>query len=224
MTRLWIPGSRIARRFCNTTVYRCLIYAPLSSTPPYTAGTSSASRRDGILIQSVTQDFPYAGYHRIELPQNLALDEGARIGVVTLNLVTKDSGISYALVDGLTRSREGSIVYNEQVEKEVMLELFYALGVVNRGESFVSFEAGRWIDWRDVLDGFGTGLADQLVLDNLPIKAGICPLDGIMEKHRFDNWVRSTGEGAGICADCGYTLLFASPGARSRLSELCKLQ
>ncbi len=190
----------------------------------YLLDEDAANPTDGILIQSVTQDFPFAGYHRIELPQNLALDEGARIGVVTLNRVTKDSGVRYALADGLTCSREGAIAYNEQVEKEVMLEFRYALGVVNRGESFVSFEAGRWIDWRDVLDGFSGGFADQLVFDNLPIKAGICPLDGIMEKHRFDNWVRTAGADAGVCADCGYTLLFTAPGARGRLSELCKPQ
>lgn len=164
---------------------------------------------DGELLESVTHEFPYAGYHRITLPQSLAVSAGARIGVVAMNRVPTDDGTRYALVNVTGYDKTELERYNETYGANLNR---YSVGVVNRGESFISLEAGRWLDWRDVVDELLKNYGCQgLVFDNLPVKAYAYPLQEILKVHRFDTWARTAGEGAAICTDCGYTLLFTSP-------------
>ena len=170
---------------------------------------------DGILLQSVTQEFTYKGYHRIKLPQNVALDSGSRISVVTLQRVPKADGTKYALVNTSAMSKQGLEDYNRLGGEDVIPLSRYSVGVVNPGESFVSFEADRWMDWSDILDGFvSKGNCARHAYDNLPIKAYTYPLDQIIDSHRFDTWARTAGNGAAVCTDCGYLLLFAAPDGR----------
>ena len=167
---------------------------------------------DGILLQSVTEECAYAGYHRIALHQNLALKAGSRFGVVVLNRVPTEKGVKYALVNSSGVSLQAAEKINS--EKGEMVQNSYYVAVVNRGESFVSFDAGRWMDWRDVLDVLllNEDCADYS-FDNLPIKAYIYPLEEIMEAHSFDTMAETMGDGAAICTDCGYMLAFTFPDA-----------
>ena len=167
---------------------------------------------DGILLQSVTEECAYAGYHRISLPQNLALKAGARIGVVVLNRVPTDKGVKYALVNSTGSSLQSAEKINSK-NGEIVVNNYY-VAVVNRGESFVSFDAGRWMDWRDVVDTLmrNEDCAD-FSFDNLPIKAYTYPLEEIMEAHSFDTLAETMGDGAAICTDCGYMLAFTFPDA-----------
>lgn len=72
---------------------------------------------DGVLLDSVTETFRYAGYHRLDL--NGAEDHNSSAGQ-----------------------------YAPKVSR-------YAKGIVNPGESFVSFESGKWTDWADAIAAFG---------------------------------------------------------------------
>ena len=83
----------------------------------------------------------------------------------------------------------------------------YCVGVVNPGESFVSFEEGRWMDWRDILDSIAnSGDCAYIAYDNLPIKAYAYLLSEIEEAHDLDQWTATAGGSAAICPDCGYVL------------------
>lgn len=184
----------------------------LTTISVYLLDADAQSPVDGVLLESVTQECPYAGYHRIELPESLAVDAGARIGVVALNRVPTDDGTKYALVNGVGNNRAGMEVAREEVGKSALGMSSYNVGVVNHGESFVCLDAEHWIDWRDAIDRFSSKKeCAYLAFDNLPIKAYVYPLDEILKVHSFDTWARTTGEGAAICTDCGYTLLFTTP-------------
>ena len=184
----------------------------LTTVSVYLLDEDAENPSDGILLQAVTQECTYAGYHRITLPQNIALDSGARISVVTLNRAPTEDGTRYALVNTYALSKQGVEDYNRLGGDDVVPIDRYTVGVVNPGESFVSFDADRWMDWSSVLGSFADneGCA-RLAYDNLPIKAYTYPLDQIIDSHRFDIWPRTAGAGAAICTDCGYMLLFASP-------------
>ena len=54
---------------------------------------------DGVLLDSVTETFRYAGYHRLNLNGGLLLPADARIGIVILETVPVDGGVKYALVN-----------------------------------------------------------------------------------------------------------------------------
>lgn len=184
----------------------------LTTISVYLLAEDAESPVDGELLESVTQKCPYAGYHRITLPQSLAVSAGARIGVVAMNRVPSDNGTKYALVNvtGYNKSTIENI--KEKLGAAAGNLNSYSVGIVNRGESFVSLEAGRWTDWRDVVDELQKNDdCAALAFDNLPIKAYAYPLQEILKVHRFDTRARTAGEGAAICTDCGYTLLFTSP-------------
>lgn len=181
----------------------------LTTISVYLLAEDAESPVDGELLESVTQECPYAGYHRITLPQSLAVSAGARIGVVAMNRVPTDDGTRYSLVNATGYDKTDIEQYNETYGGDLNR---YDVGVVNRGESFVSLEAGHWLDWRDVVDEvLKNDDCQGLVFDNLPVKAYAYPLQEILKVHRFDTWARTAGEGAAICTDCGYTLLFTAP-------------
>ena len=84
----------------------------------------------------------------------------------------------------------------------------YCVSKVNPGESFVSFESGRWLDWSDevaklaTLDG-----CENIAYDNLPIKGYSYPLGEVESIHDFSRKVRTAQGEAVICPECGYTIL-----------------
>lgn len=184
----------------------------LTTISVYLLDEDAESPVDGVLLESVTQECPYAGYHRITLPQSLAVSAGARIGVVAMNRVPSDDGTKYALVNVTGFNKTAIEAAKEELGAAAESLNSYSVGIVNRGESFVSLEAGRWMDWRDVVDYLmEDDECAELAFDNLPIKAYAYPLEEILKVHSFDTWAETTGDGAAICTDCGYTLLFTAP-------------
>ena len=95
--------------------------------------------------------------------------------------------------------------YNEEPDRDE-----YCIGIINPGESFVSFEEGRWIDWSEIsafiIDAMDE---DYTAFDNLPIKVYTYPLDQIMEIHELNHWMPAVGGQAAICPEDGYMLLDA---------------
>ena len=174
----------------------------------YRLNGGAASPTDGELLESVTETFAYAGYHRITLPQNLVLPEGSKLGITVFQRVPSESGGRYALVNTASLGEKAPEVYAERHDDDKTAPLMrYCVGIVNPGENYVSFEEGRWVDWRDAIDRFAeNGDCAYMAYDNLPVKGYVYPLDEIMQAHDLDHWVPSAGGTVAICPDCGYVL------------------
>ena len=163
---------------------------------------------DGRLLDSVTETFKFAGYHRMALNGNLLLPEGSRISIVVLARVPGETGVQYAVVNNSSLSKDGLEAYNEiHAEEGISLER-YAKGVVNPGESFVSFEADRWIDWSDVVNDISQNGANvYMAYDNLPIKGYVYPWAQVNQIHDLSHRIQTAGGEAAICPEDGYMLL-----------------
>ena len=163
---------------------------------------------DGLLLDSITETFTYAGYHRMSLNSNLLLREGAKIGVVVLERVTGKGGIQYSLVNNSSLSQDGAEAFNAAHEEEGRSVMRYAKGVINPGESFVSFESDSWIDWADAVDEIDNNGANvYMAYDNLPIKAHVYPLDQVEQVHDLSHRIPVAGGEAAICPEDGYMLV-----------------
>ena len=161
----------------------------------------AASPTDGKLLATVTESFSYAGYHRMELAESLLLPAGARVAITVLQRVTCGDKAKYALVNT-----------SGQGEKSPGIFTRWYVGVVNPGESYVSFEEGRWLDWRTVLDRIaGEGNRACIAYDNLPVKGYVYAESEIMAIHDLDSRMPTAGGEAAICPDCGFVLEFPEP-------------
>lgn len=166
------------------------------------------SPTDGKLLDSVTQTFTYAGYHRIPLSSNLQLSENSRISIVILERTETSDGIKYSFVNN-TNLGEYPVSYFEEFDMTPDQDA-YCIGIVNPGESYVSFEDNRWIDWHEIAAFTDTYFNNQyMVFDNLPIKGYIYPLEQIMRIHDLTDWHASFGGSSAICPDDGYMLVKA---------------
>ena len=167
----------------------------------YLLKEGAASPVDGKLLASVTGTFAYKGYHRMELAESLLLPAGARIGITVLQRVPAGETVKYALVNT-----------SGQGEKSPGIDTRWYVGVVNPGESYVSFEEGRWLDWRTVLDSVSKeGNRACIAYDNLPVKGYVYSQSEIMTIHDLDTRIRTAGGEAAICPDCGYVLEIPEP-------------
>ncbi len=163
---------------------------------------------DGILLDTITETFKFAGYHRLNLNSNLLLPGGSRISVVVLERVPGKDGIQYALVNNSSLSRDGAETFNIVHKEEGRYLQRYAKGIVNPGESFVSFEPERWMDWRDALDQIDDiGANAYMTYDNLPIKAYVYPWEQVQMIHDLSHRVPTAGGEAAICPEDGYMLV-----------------
>ncbi len=163
---------------------------------------------DGILLDSLTQTFKFAGYHRMDLNSNLLLPKGSRIGVIVLERVKGTEGLQYSLVNNSSFSRDGAEAYNAAHEDEEARLIRYAKGIVNPGESFVSFDVDRWIDWSDAInyiDDYGANV--YMAYDNLPVKAYLYPWAQVQQIHDLSHRISVAGGEAAICPEDGYMLL-----------------
>ena len=163
---------------------------------------------DGRLLDSITETFTFAGYHRMNLSSNLLLPEGARISVVILERVPGEDGLEYALVNNTSLSEESVDAFNEIHAEDGLSIQRYAKGIVNRGESFISFEPTRWIDWKDAVDMIDDNGANvYMTYDNLPIKAYVYPWSQVELIHDLSQRTPAVGGEAAICPEDGYMLL-----------------
>ena len=156
---------------------------------------------EGILLTSVTQSFDYAGFHRMKLPTNLMLLEGSRIAIVVLERVNTANGVKYALVNA---TDQGYFIDPDTGEAADA----YNVGIVNPGESYVSFIDQTWTDWAEIIEVMVESFGDEYTAyDNLPIKGYLYPLDEIMQIHQLDNWVPALAGTVATCPYDGYMLL-----------------
>ena len=174
----------------------------------YQLAKDASDPTDGILVDSTSASFEFAGYHRIPLTRNIALQKGERVSIVVLNRVKTDEGTKYTLASSASISRDGVDTYNEKQDSDASPVPFYYVGKVNQGESFVSYEDGVWSDWADEVAAIITEdtEAGYLTYDNLPIKGFAYPLDEVEGVHEFKTWTSIPGGKASVCPDCGYTL------------------
>ncbi len=171
----------------------------------YLLNPGASSPSDGTLLNSTTKTIPYAGYHRISLDDNLFLPEGSRIGITVLESVPTQDGLKYALVNTLAPG-EGSVDYYLSTEENDELP-FYIKGIINPGESFVSFTDGEWTDWSSTVRKVsGDGINASLAFDNLPIKAFTYSYDEVKQAHKLGEAQMTAGGVTSICPECGYTL------------------
>ena len=163
---------------------------------------------DGILLHTVTETFRFAGYHRLALNDNLLLPAGSRIAVVVLESVPVEDGTRYALINTGSLNEAGAEAYNALCQNEGKKVKRYARGIVNPGESFVSFTSGAWTDWYDAVASFqNRGNNTYVAYDNLPIKAYVYPWSQVEKIHDLSNRVPAPGGEAAVCPEDGYTLL-----------------
>ena len=161
-----------------------------------------------MLLDTVTESFRYAGYHRLKLNGNLLLPAGSRIGIVILESVPVEEGFKYALVNTASLNKAGVEAYNTIHEEDGNVLKRYAKGIVNPGESFVSLESGKWTDWTDAIAAIRSeGSNAYLAFDNLPIKAYVYPWSQIEKIHDLSDRIPTVGGEAAICPEDGYTLL-----------------
>ncbi len=129
---------------------------------------------DGTLLDTVTETFPCAGYHRLQAGGGLHLAADSRISVVVTEKVQREDGEKYALVTVQSLGEKGMEAYNENDIFDGEHLVRWCVGIVGPGENYVSFAEGDWRDWSDILGRIeGEGLLPCLAFDNLPIKAYI---------------------------------------------------
>ena len=171
----------------------------------YLLNEDAKSPVDGEMLDSVTKDFEYSGYHRISLSQSYALEAGARISVVQVQHVTTTEGEHYAVPYTSGRNMK----YDRLLDIiDPTDESTWESAVINQGESFILLD-DVWTDWADVVDNFyqSGGSFDYMTYDNLGIKAYLYPTNDIEEIHNFGDSTSYCGVQAKICQDCGYVVV-----------------
>lgn len=162
---------------------------------------------DGVLMETVSDSFDYAGYHRMALANNISLPKGSIIGIVVLQRVHTPEGIRYVFVNTSSLGQKAVEKYAEANADTGMTLERYCTGVVNPGENFVSFVDGRWIDWSEEVNKLsGLEGCDFIAYDNLPIKGYSYPLSEVEEIHDLSRKVKTANGETAICPACGYVL------------------
>ena len=162
---------------------------------------------DGVLMETVSDAFDYAGYHRMALGSNISLPKGSIIGIVVLQRAHTPEGIRYAFVNTSSLGQKAIEKYAKANEDTGKTLERYCTGVVNPGENFVSFVDGRWIDWSEEVNRLaGLEDCDFVAYDNLPIKGYSYPLKEVEEIHDLSRKVKTVNGETAICPACGYVL------------------
>ena len=113
-------------------------------------------------------------------------------------------GAKYALTNTSSLAEQALDVYSERHKDDGNSPVMrYSKAVVNPGESLISFDHEIWIDWTAAIESFREhGDCALMAYDNLPIKAYLYPLEGVMQVHHFEKQSEDTS----ICPECGYIL------------------
>ncbi|MEG1494428.1 MAG: lectin like domain-containing protein [Gordonibacter sp.] len=141
----------------------------------YLLNDNYANPADGKLLAEKVETYPYGGYHRLSLGEGYPVKAGQHYAVV----VTEKTAAGYdMLVDrslnkaGMEHLRAQGIGYNK-----------YAVGVVNKGESYsFNTQSGTWDDWADGIAEIKAAAAQQgpgsniFDYDNFALKAYADPL------------------------------------------------
>lgn len=106
------------------------------------------------------KQFDYKGIHVVQLPTTISLDKGEKLAVA----ITQRSGAKYFMSVGSEYNLKGYL-------NELCDDQYYAVGVVNKGESFVCV-GNQVIDFSDIKQKVENldGPTSYLSYDNFPIK------------------------------------------------------
>lgn len=140
----------------------------------YLLNENYSNPRDGELLVSKTETYQYGGYHRIQLGAGFPIEQGQHYSVVA----TQRYGSEYEILVDKALNKAGMDYVNEQYPDRDYSR--YAVGIVNRGESFL-FENGAWTDWADSVaelkqQAAATAEGDIYDYDNFAIKAYADPI------------------------------------------------
>ena len=182
----------------------------------YLLNEDAAQPTDGLLLESITDTFRFAGYHRLDLSSNLLLPAGSRISIVVIESVPVRDGTKYALINTGSLNEAGVRAFNKEHENDGRKLERYCVGIVNPGESFISLEAEKWTDWSDAVAEIGkVGANVNMAYDNLPLKAYVYPLSEVEKVHDLSHKVPAPGGEAAVCTEDGYVLLDVAGGRQN---------
>ncbi|MDO4284632.1 MAG: lectin like domain-containing protein, partial [Eubacteriales bacterium] len=145
----------------------------------YLMEEDAAVPTDGEHALTVTETYELPGYHRLDLEaeQQIEIAKGQRYAVVLTQKTTYNGEPYYAISTTTEESEEAFEKNNRRLKAEhadeSSYEQYYAVGVVNPGESFVYF-AGEdaWSDFSEVVPALVEYEEfEDLTFDNFPIKA-----------------------------------------------------
>ena len=156
-----IPNSHV-----KLSLYRLHGTAAESAESALTASADGAvtDPTDGDLVETIEADYPYGGYHRLQLAKSHYMANGQPFSVVCTMTVNTAEGTQYIMP---TRSW-----YNENAVGQPDLGKLSIVGngVVNEGESFVVDE-GVWTDWSAMVASLKAQPGNLMDYDNFSLKA-----------------------------------------------------
>ncbi len=135
---------------------------------------------DGALLTTVSESYPYGGYHRVQLDEGFLVEEGQQYSVV----ITLEIGLHYEIIADRSLNESGKNFINDNYmtdEDEKLTQ--YAVGIINEGESYL-FSSGAWQDWSEVIGAVkaksaGTPHGALFDYDNFAIKAYSDPVTAV---------------------------------------------
>lgn len=174
----------------------------------YLLKDDSESPEDGVLLDTVTTSYRYAGYHRIPLTANFRLPAGSMISVVQTQKMETSEGVRYSVPFTNGKSRECAEYWRALNPNNAGPVLNWAEGRIGEFESAVCLD-GEWISWKDIVGDAqaGNSSAALAAFDNLNIKAYFYTEEGVRGAHHFAPAQLQNGVQVEICEDCGYTLI-----------------
>lgn len=134
---------------------------------------------DGEKLGSVSGDYTFAGYHRMLLNESIHFDEGEKVAFVVCQSVMTKEGVKYALVNTSSIGPQGANKYREEHQGTDIELKRYNYGIVNPGESYVSYEDGQWHDWAGEVKRMQEEdtYCSYAAYDNFPIKGYALPTE-----------------------------------------------
>ena len=149
----------------------------------YILDEDSTTPDDGELVATEEATFAYSGYHRVNVSEPVHIKKGQKYSVVVTQNIEYDDEVYYAISTAKGDDKESTEEYNRQVaydnrglepaDYEDQLRMYYMVGIVNPGESYLYIGENRdWTDFADVV----TALEEReeyhgQTFDNFPIKA-----------------------------------------------------
>lgn len=130
--------------------------------------------QDGTLLTEFSETYQYGGYHRAQLNEGFYVAQGQHYSVVA----TLACDSEYEVLVDRAVNKKGMDYINETSDQNSQT---YAVGVINRGESFL-YDGSAWTDWVDGVVEIKKLLplpeeADLYDYDNFPLKAYADPAE-----------------------------------------------